>query len=67
MRCLASNPDIRPAHSVTVRAEFFAAKKTARTMAASEMTFDRYEVVERLGTGSLGDVYRCRDHDLNFS
>lgn len=29
MRCLASNPDIRPADAVAARAQFFAAKKAA--------------------------------------
>ena len=34
-------------------------------MGKSDMMFDRYEVVERLGTGNFGDVYRCCDHDLS--
>lgn len=33
-------------------------------MSKTGMTFGRFEVAERLGTGNFGNVYRCRDHDL---
>lgn len=29
------------------------------------MIADRYEILEKIGTGGMSDVYRAKDHKLN--